>query len=295
MLYSIISLMQCPVCAARLARRGDVLACKTGHSFDIARQGYVNLLPGNAQTGTADTAEMLASRTRVLAAGCYRPLLEAVAEAAAGAVPRTPGSTSPAIVDVGAGTGEYLAAALDRSPTAIGLALDLSKHAMRRAARAHPRMGAAVCDAWRALPVRDGAADVLLNIFAPRNAAEYARVLAPGGLLIVVTPLQEHLAELVGPLGMIAVDGRKEERLEATLGGHFERETSREVRGALELTHDLVRDLVLMGPSAHHVNAAELEARVGALPEIVPATLAVTISTWRLARLEEDSSSGEQV
>lgn len=295
MLYSIISLMQCPVCASRLARRGSALACKTGHSFDIARQGYVNLLPGNTHTGTADTAEMVASRARVFDAGCYRPLLEAVAEVAGEAASRTQGPTSPAIIDVGAGTGEYLAAALDRLPSAIGLALDLSKHAMRRAARAHPRMGAAVCDAWRALPVRDGAADVILNIFAPRNAAEYARVLAPGGTLVVVTPLQEHLTELVGPLGMIAVDGRKEERLDATLGGHFERETSREVRATLELTHDLARNLVLMGPSAHHVNVADLETRIAGLMEPVAVMLAVTISTWRPARPEEGSPPGELV
>lgn len=281
MLYSIISLMQCPVCASRLARRGSALACKTGHAFDIARQGCVNLLPGDAHTGTADTAEMVASRARVFDAGCYRPLLDAVAEVAGEAASRTQGPTPPAIIDVGAGTGEYLAAALDRSPSAIGLALDLSKHAMRRAARAHPRMGAAVCDAWRALPVRDGAADVLLNIFAPRNAAEYARVLAPGGTLVVVTPLQEHLAELVGPLGMIAVDGRKEERLEATLGGHFERENTREVRASLTLPHDLIRDLVLMGPSAHHVTPGDLDERIARLDDPFGVTLAAAISVWR--------------
>ena len=295
MLYSIISLVQCPLCASRLERRGSTLACKAGHSFDFARHGYVNLLPGSAQTSTADTAEMVASRARAFAAGCYRPLLEVVAEEVAAAIasstsglpaagPLAPHSMPPAIIDVGAGTGEYLAAALDRSPSAIGLALDLSKHAMRRAARAHPRMGAAVCDAWRALPVRDGAADVLLNVFAPRNASEYARVLAPDGVLIVVTPLQEHLAELVGPLGMIAVDEHKDERLEATLGGHFEREVSCEVRTPLELTRDLTRDLVLMGPSAHHVSPADLETRIEAL-DSVHATLAVTVSTWRLRSL----------
>ena len=83
------------------------------------------------------------------------------------------------IVDLGAGTGWYLARALERLRGTTGLALDVSKPALRRAARAHPSLAAVACDAWGPLPLRDGGVAAVLDIFAPRNAAEIARVLVP--------------------------------------------------------------------------------------------------------------------
>ncbi len=77
---------------------------------------------------------------------------------------------------------------------------------------------AVVADTWAGLPVRDGAVDRVLVVFAPRNGAETARVLAPGGRLVVVTPAADHLAELVGPLGLLSVDPAKAERLAGSLG-----------------------------------------------------------------------------
>ena len=86
----------------------------------------------------------------------------------------------------------------------------MAKPAARRAARAHPRAGAAVCDVWRGLPLADACADVVLDVFAPRNGAEFRRVLRPGGRLVVVTPTPAHLAELVPLLGLIGVDPDKD-------------------------------------------------------------------------------------
>src|SRR5437763_1017493 len=73
-------------------------------------------------------------------------------------------------------------------PGATGLALDVSKYALRRAAKAHPRAGAAACDAWQGLPMRERTASVLLNVFAPRDGAEFHRVLRADGALIVAGP-----------------------------------------------------------------------------------------------------------
>jgi SAM-dependent methyltransferase len=140
-----------------------------------------------------------------------------------------------------------------------------------------------VCDAWRELPLQDDAAQVLLNVFAPRNAAEMARVLAPRGVLLVVTPNQGHLTELIGVLGMVRVDEEKERRLAETLTGHFERLRSELVEVVMRLDHAAVERLVAMTPSARHIEAKELAARLAVLAEPVEVTLSVTLSSWQPA------------
>jgi 23S rRNA (guanine745-N1)-methyltransferase len=267
-------LLRCPVCAAELEVHGDALGCGSGHRFDVARQGYVNLLGGDARPGTADTPAMVAAREAFLDRGHYAPLAQAVAAA-------VPASAS-CVVDLGAGTGYYLRWALDAAPSAVGLALDISKHAARRAARAHPRAAALVADAWAALPVRDGVASVVLSVFAPRNADEIARVLSPDGLLIVAAPTPRHLAGLVGPLGLVTVDGRKGERLDQQLGGAFVLADTAVVSSALHLSHEEVLALVGMGPSARHLSGEELARRVAGLDAPVSVELAVTVSAYRL-------------
>jgi 23S rRNA (guanine745-N1)-methyltransferase len=137
-----------------------------------------------------------------------------------------------------------------------------------------------VCDAWRPLPVRDGAADVLLNVFAPRNGPEMRRVLRPGGRLLVVSPTPRHLAELVVELGLLGVDSRKEERLAATLEPHLTAAGSEELEFSMELTHAEVRTVVGMGPSAWHTDPDALARRIEALPERMRVTGSVRLSAF---------------
>jgi len=210
--------LACPLCEAPLVRHGGTLCCEAGHSFDIARQGYASLIPGDAYTGTADTAAMLEAREAFFAAGRFDPIVRAVAERASALLAS---GGAGCVVDVGAGPGRYLAAVLDAAPGRAGVALDLSKHAARRAARAHPRVAAAVADTWGRLPVATGAAALVLDVFAPRNAAEFRRLLAPDGALVVVTPTARHLREAVEALGLLAVDEDKGERLAGQLEADF--------------------------------------------------------------------------
>lgn len=271
-----IDALACPVCGSELMRRDATLGCGSAHAFDLARQGYVNLLLPGTHTGTADSAEMVAARHAFFEAGHYRPLIDRVAELAA----ETAGGVPGAVVDAGAGTGEYLAATLDRLPERCGIALDLSKYACRRAAGAHARAGAVVCDTWGRLPLRDGSAAVVLNVFAPRNAAEFARVLAPEGTLVVVTPRAAHLGSLVERFGLVTVDPRKDERVEEQLEPLFTRESAEAFERELRLTAEEAALVVAMGPSARH--SAGESARAGHLgTEPVGTFLSVTISVWR--------------
>lgn len=266
----VLDALRCSVCGDRLAAAGRSLRCPAGHCFDIAKQGYVNLLHAKVPSGTADTAQMVAARVAFLGAGHYAPLADAVTRAASDAV-AGPGL----VVDAGAGTGYYLAAVLEALPKVSGLALDLSPHALRRAARAHPRLAAAVWNVWRPLPVASGCAALVLNIFAPRNGAEYRRILRPDGALLVVTPNQDHLAELAGLTDLLDVDPDKDRRVAATLAEHF-RLVGREHRSfRMSLSAAEIRALIGMGPSAHHTSAAALDHITRALDVTASCTVAV--------------------
>ncbi|MEU8392947.1 putative RNA methyltransferase, partial [Micromonospora sp. NPDC048843] len=142
----ILDRLRCPVCGEPLAEAAagttSALRCPRRHSFDIARQGYVNLLAGRAPH-VGDSAEMVAARADFLAAGHYDSISAALSDAAREAVGRLRATPTPdlgaypLVVDAGAGTGRYLGAVLAALPDAVGLALDVSKPALRRAARAH--------------------------------------------------------------------------------------------------------------------------------------------------------------
>jgi 23S rRNA (guanine745-N1)-methyltransferase len=187
------------------------------------------------------------------------------------------------VVEVGAGTAYYLAGVLGTASGRRGIALDVSRYAARRAAKVDPRIGSVVCDAWRELPLLDDSAQLMLNVFAPRNAAEMARVLAPAGTLLVVTPNQQHLAELVGVLGLVTVDEEKERRLRESFAGIFVPTGSEVIEDTMRLDRSAVEQLVLMTPSARHLNYRELTGRIAVLPEPTVVTLSVTLSTWRIA------------
>jgi 23S rRNA (guanine745-N1)-methyltransferase len=272
MLADVIDLLLCPVCGGRLTLGPGTVRCESGHGFDVARQGYVSLLTGSGAPGTADTPAMVAARAAFLDGGHYAPLADAVAGACGAAA---------VIADAGAGTGHYLSRALGaRAAGAVGLALDVSKHALRRAARAHPRIGAVVADVWRPLPVRDASVDVLLNVFAPRNAAEFARILKPGGTLVVATPTAAHLRPLVDRLGLLSVDADKDRRLEETLTGRFAMAVQDNLEIPLTLDHEAVEAVVGMGPSAWHTGGEALGKKIRELPDPVHVTASFRLSTW---------------
>ncbi|GAB3209218.1 putative RNA methyltransferase [Nocardia tengchongensis] len=376
-LLACADLLACPQCGQPLAAVADdataastrTLRCPHGHSFDLAKQGYVSLLTGASTKMTGDTPAMLDARAAFQSAGHFTPIAAALAAAVAAAVPgvdtavfgadsppaadtgearpgprrkdgpaapagvgnpRVPGaavqgarrrfhagltapgisvaaasaarlattllsngvvspsgpgqathadSSAPAVLEIGAGTGYYLAAMLDAVPGLRGIALDVSKAAARRAARAHARAGSVLADAWRGLPVRDGAMSAVVSVFAPRNADEVARVLNADGRFIVVTPTSRHLGELIEPLGMVSVDAAKEDRLAESLGGRFELVGREAVEYTMSLSHEDVARVVAMGPSAFHGDAGRAE-EIAALPDPVAVTASVTVSVY---------------
>ena len=271
---AVVRLLRCPHCGDVLRQVEQALRCRAGHTFDVARQGYVNLLSGATRL-RGDTTAMVAARETFLAAGHYTFLADAVAMACRDI------AAEGCIVDVGAGTGYYLAAALNQAPERIGLAIDLSKHAARRAARAHPRIDAVVADAWGELPVMSGSAAAVLSIFGPRNPTEMRRLLHGGGALVAVVPTADHLHELVDEFDLLTVDADKQEHVDAKLASEFMPAARKSFQRQLALAAADVKALVQMGPSAWHTDETALTSRVERLTEPFHVTASCIVTVYR--------------
>lgn len=279
-LAAAVPVLRCPVCGLPMTLAQSAVRCGRGHSFDVARQGYLNLEAGTSRhRGGADTSAMVAARDTFLGPGHYEPIARAVSALAASHGPRSPG----VVLDLAGGTGYYLAAVLDALSGDIGMCMDLSKPALRRAAAAHPRIAAIGRDVWQPLPVASESIAIAMSVFGPRNVAETLRVLSRDGIFLVVTPTAAHLAELVDHLGMLSVDPAKERRLAAALGGMSTR--SRDTLSyRLALGKDEISALAGMGPSAFHIPPDVLESRIADLDDRFGVTISVTIAVYgRLA------------
>ena len=272
----VIDLLACPQCRRPLALTPGAPSahCPVGHAYDLARQGYLNLLSGRGPKN-ADTAAMVAARERLIGGGHYAPLADRLAQLAAARAP-----AAARVLEVGAGTGYYLAQVLQALPEARGVALDVSVPAARRAAGAHLRVGSVVADVWRRMPLLDGCVDVLVDVFAPRNGDEFARLLSTTGVLIVVVPGPEHLRELRVDLGLLGIQAEKGEQLRSRLGSALIRQAQEQLRFDVGLDVAAVRDLVAMGPNAFHLTAAEIEELARSVAAPVNVSVAVELSVW---------------
>ena len=273
-LDAVLDLLVCPHCRLELTRpEPGVLACATGHRFDVARQGYVALLGAGARTDTGDSADMVAARMELLTSGAFAEVSGAVVRALTEPPPTRAG---PVIVELGAGTGHHLGACVEAVPGSVGLAVDSSRYASRRAAAVHPRVGAVLADAWSALPVRDECADAVLSIFAPRTPGEIHRILSPGGRLICITPRPGHLAELREVVPLLSVDAGKDEAVVTAFDGLLTPVGSAVVDDRRELTGAQVGALIRMGPTARHLDAAAV-AVAATQPRAVTVSVTCTV------------------
>ena len=222
---------------------GLVLGCANGHRFDANRRGFLTTLDGSKGI-SGDPRELLEPRAAFLSRGHYQPIADAVAAA----LPTTP---SLAVLDSGTGTGFYLADVLSRDSTRTALAVDASTAAVAMSVAATGSPGL-VADVWQPSPVRDQRADVILCVFAPRNAPEFARILRTGGSLVVVTPGPRHLAQLRSAGLVIGMQAEKRQRLDSGLEGHFRLSARQELAYEVELDAVAAELLTTMGPSGHH-------------------------------------------
>lgn len=263
MIADVADLLACPVCGRALELSG-ALTCELGHSFDISRKGYVDLVaPVGRKAPEGDTAAMVADRAEFLAGGHYAPLAEALRGALGGGI----------LADLGCGPGYYLRELLPQFHRAI--ACDVSVAAVAEVARGGGPVGAVRANVKTTIAIRDAAADAITVIFAPRNPPEWHRILRPGGALAVVIPTEAHLQEL-RHLGLVLdIEHDKRDRLLREVDGLFVPTGSTRVDWTIPAEPATLGHLIGMGPSAYHRDALgeladdELPAEVTASVEVL--------------------------
>ena len=234
----------CPVCREPLNdNQTRSLTCCAGHCYDMAREGYVNLLLVNHKHSQqpGDSKEMIAARARVHDAGLYQGLAVALQEQLAAL------EVEPArVLDLGCGDGYYAAAIAPALPGARVFGIDIAKPAVKLAARRCPGGEFAVASAFD-VPLPDASIDLVLSVFAPVDAGELSRLLVPGGLYLKVTPAPRHLWELRSLL----YDQPRPHPVESRLKRGFQLLAASDLEYELQLDGKTLRDLVAMTPYAH--------------------------------------------
>jgi len=194
-----MDILACPLCAHRLFLSGKTLKCENGHSFDIAREGYVNLsLSGKRKTRiSGDGRDMVLSRRAFLKNGHYAPLLHEIASVIISRC-KNGRISHPVIIDAGCGEGYYtnnIKALVDQDGFfASVFGFDLSKDAVKMASKGSACTFAAA-NIFH-LPVSPCCADFVLSVFSPVAESEFLRIVKPGGVLIIVSPGRRHLFEM---------------------------------------------------------------------------------------------------
>ncbi len=228
--------LRCPLCGGALClQAGQSLVCEHRHTFDLSAKGYVNFAPGHGQQAEKYNAALFESRARVFADGFYAHVAAALADAVARhapeaarggmpeaassgmaeaaadqalqaisptaygtailGVPEPEPSPAPLLVDAGCGEGYYARALAARLPHALVAGVDLSRDAVLAAARQAPALRWFVADLTR-LPFATGSVRALVDVLTPADYREFARVLAPDGLLYKIVPADDYLCEI---------------------------------------------------------------------------------------------------
>ena len=260
----------CPICAEKLNLRDRQYVCARNHSFDVARQGYVNLLTVQQKhsLNPGDTREQVLSRREFLEAGFYGPIANALIETAQEL------GISGQILDVGCGEGYYssrLADALEAPLTG----LDISKEAVRCAAAKY-KGKQWLCATAAHIPVEDGSVDLMTSLFALTLPEEFARVLKQGGYYFQVLAAEDHLLGLKG----IIYDrlNFKEKNTVPELPG-FERVKSVPIRFTFTVEGQQIQNLFSMTPHVFRIGKAGAERL--AQTEVLTDTASCVLNVYR--------------
>lgn len=236
---------QCPLCHQSLTQVDRTFKCENNHQFDLAKEGYVNLMPAHHKRSKdpGDNKEMMQARRRFLEGDHYNPMRQAVVALCENVLP----VEKPNLLDIGCGEGYYtneIALKLaQRDPSIYGL--DISKVAIRYAAKRYPAVNFSVASSHR-LPFANNSLDAVLRIYAPCKAEELQRTLKEQGVVITVTPAGRHLYQLRDAI----YDGvRLHDETPETIEG-FTLESQQHLNYMMELSGSDAFDLLQMTPFA---------------------------------------------
>ena len=241
----------CPLCHAPLERQHNSFICPQRHQFDLAKEGYLNLLPVQHKRSRdpGDSTEMMQARRAFLDAGHYQPLRDAICDVLRQAKVEN-------VLDIGCGEGYYTHAFADIATHTWGL--DVAKVAVRYGAKRYPQVDFCVASSQR-LPFSDACMDAVVRIYAPCNPQELARVVKAGGLVITATPGPRHLMELKG---LIYDEIRLHEANSEQMPG-FKRVHEQQIAYSMSLTGSEAVALLQMTPFAWRAKPEVWETLAG--------------------------------
>lgn len=240
----------CPICGAVLTQQAQTCRCAAGHCFDVARQGYVNLLPVQQKhtLQPGDTRQQVLARRRFLDGGFYEPLAQALCDLAQEA-----GCKGP-ILDVGCGEGYYSARLAEHIGAEL-VGIDISKEAVRCASGRY-KNAKWLCATASHLPIQSESVGVLTSLFALTMPEEFARVLRPDGCFIQVLAAPDHLLGLKSII--YAKLTHKQKQISPALEG-FTLAKSVPLRFSFTLQGEAVQDLLYMTPHVYRIGAEGAE------------------------------------
>lgn len=242
----------CPVCGEGLMKKEKSFVCPKGHSFDIARQGYVNLLPvqNKHSLSPGDTRDMLGARRRFLDSGHYTLICNDVSEK----IRSFCKEKSPVIADIGSGEGYYTAHLKD-SLNAECIGIDIAKEASKMSCQRDRDILWIVATASH-LPVADSSIDAVTAVFSLYVNNEYARVLKSGGIVVEVTAGSRHLTELKQ---LIYDEVFEQHKQPSPFGDEFELIIQEDKSFNAALSGQELKDLLMMTPHIHRINREQSE------------------------------------
>ncbi|MFW6403672.1 putative RNA methyltransferase [Acinetobacter baumannii] len=234
--------LMCPVCHQRLELVSKTWRCEQGHSYDIAKQGYVNLhvVQHKHSKNPGDTPESVDARRAFLQGGYYQPLQQAV-------VHLLKDLKAKMVLDIGCGEGYYTSAMQQVVEQCIGV--DIAKNAVQRAAKLNDKV-TWVVGTGATLPVIDQSMDVCTSLFSPIPQTEILRVLKDDGYLIVVTPATEHLYAMREAL-FEQVNPHTPQKFVEQLQDLFELKEQQVIDAPLVLDQQALKNLIAMTPYAY--------------------------------------------
>ncbi|MBR8588134.1 methyltransferase domain-containing protein [Acinetobacter baumannii] len=234
--------LMCPVCRQRLELVSKTWRCEQGHSYDIAKQGYVNLhvVQHKHSKNPGDTPESVDARRAFLQGGYYQPLQQAV-------VHLLKDLKAKMVLDIGCGEGYYTSAMQQVVEQCIGV--DIAKNAVQRAAKLNDKV-TWVVGTGATLPVIDQSMDVCTSLFSPIPQTEILRVLNDDGYLIVVTPATDHLYAKREAL-FEQVNPHTPQKFVEQLQDLFELKEQQVIDAPLVLDQQALKNLIAMTPYAY--------------------------------------------
>ncbi len=260
-----IEIFRCPKCQGKVSVEGKSVVCGAGHSFDISKGGYVNLLLVDSKNSKnpGDNKLMASARRDFLNLGYYEPLAKAILEEVRAGV----------VLDCGCGTGYYLDYLQKMMPNLTCFGADISKDAVNIACRLNKEINWFVASLFK-LPIEDNSADIILNVFAPKAQDEFFRVLKSGGKIIEVVPGENHLFELKSLMFQQGVR-RNKEKFALT---KFGLQKSKSVKYCIDISKTEVENLIKMTPYFYTTSKQDL-SKLEAIASI-NVTLDFIVNVW---------------